>query len=141
MAAALFTGDSHAQVRAALDLRLTPANLPDETIEQPIFIDEATEAVLVADPNAATYTEGSQALKRVRRATSYLVAALLCPVVPNLTQLQLGDTRINWKEWDALARAAQLRGLAAAALALNTEPDGLLPFGTSFTTAHGYRGR
>jgi len=137
----LFIADSEAQVRVVIDLRLTEDNLPDAVINQPIFWDEAEEAVLAADPNAATYTEGSAALNRVRRAEIYLVAALLCPVIPNLTQLALGDTRFSWKEWNAAARAAQLRGLADAALALNTEPDGLAAPMTQFDVAHGYRGR
>lgn len=138
---ALFTADSPGQVRAALDLRLTEDNLPDEIIEQPIFVDEATEAVLIADPDASSYTDPSTALDRVRRATTYLTAALIAPVLPNLTQLALGDTRFNWEAWDGAARAAQLRGLAAAALALNTEADGQVPFMTQFQTAPGFRGR
>lgn len=139
--ASLFTGDTPGEVRNALDLRLSVDNLPDEVIEQPIFRLEAEEAVLLADPAASTYMEGSTALDRVRRAVSYITAALIAPVLPNITQLQLGDSRFTWEKWDGAARAAQLRALAAAALALNTETDGQVPFMTSFTTAPGYRGR
>lgn len=137
----LSTADTPGEVRNALDLRLTVDNLPDEVIQQPIFRLEAEEAVLAADPAALTYTDPSTALDRVRRATTYLTAALIAPVLPNLTQLQLGDTRFSWEAWDGAARAAQLRSLAAAALALNTEADGQVPFMEQFQTAPGFRGR
>lgn len=138
---ALFTANSSDEVRAALDLRLDAAMLPDETIHAQIFVDEATDAVLLADPNAATYLEGTTALERARRACVYLVAALIAPVLPNMTAYQLGSERFSWEKWDGLARAAQLRGLAAAALALNTQADGLVAPMVQFQTAPGYRGR
>jgi hypothetical protein len=137
----LFVADSPAQVRSAIDLRIDAAMLPNEVIEQPIFVDEAIEEVLVADPAAATYLDPSVQLDRVRRACVYLTGARLCPVLPSLLSLQLGDTRFQWGAWDGEKRAAELRGLAAAALALNTETDGLVPLLQQFTTAAGYRGR
>lgn len=137
----LFPTGSTEQVRNALDLRLTTSNLPDAIINQVIFKDEALEQLLAADPNALTYTDPSTAFSRAHRAMVYLVAALIAPVLPNLTRLELGDSVFAWEKWDGLARAAQLRALAQAAIALNTEADGLVPAMRQFETARGYRGR
>jgi hypothetical protein len=113
-----FTTATYNAVRACLDTSLDDAGLPQAVIDLAIYGPAAAAEVLLRDPNADTYTDPEK-LRRVQSALAYLTAARIAPALPNLTQFSEGDLRYSLKEFDPTAKAAQLRGMAAAELALN----------------------
>lgn len=144
---ALIDETSFDAVRAAIDISLSANDLPDKTIKLSIYQGTAENWVLARDSAAANYKEGGStpdATKwaRVQNATIYKLAALLCPVIPNIIRDDFGENE-SWqrKPMDYAGRAQELADLAAGELAsyLETSPTtAVLP--TFFTLGCGRRG-
>jgi hypothetical protein len=133
--------DDYATIRAAIDISLSSAALPDSIISMSIYQGAAELGVLARDPLAATRI-GTDA-QHIVNAVIYWTAALLVPAIPKLTREQF-DTEytVNRAQMDPLVQARTLRGLADAEL------DAVLAAGkttperpTMFALAHGCRGR
>jgi hypothetical protein len=128
-------------VRAALDLTIDAATLPDAVIALPIFAGRAEQTILRLDPAAPTRS-GEEA-EHVRRAVIYLTAAYIAPHVPDLLGEQFGPQRYTRAPQDWRAHARYLQGLAELELAAVIGEDalglGLRP--RSFDLARGGRGR
>lgn len=139
MASLLLNADLYDQVRACLDTSLDEAGLPNEIIDQPQYAYAAADEVLSRDPLAESYFDDAK-VRRVQNAVAYLTAARLCPALPNLTSFQEGELRYQMKEFDPIAKAAQLRAMAASELALNTSTTGAVLPPNHFWLAAGRRG-
>lgn len=111
---ALLTPADYPAIRAALDVSLTPAVLPDAVIEMPIFLGAAEMEVAARDPAAGT-REGD-ALQRLKNAVIYFAAANLAPVVPIYLRERLLSYEYQRPAVDWNARAADLRAQAEAEL-------------------------
>lgn len=138
---ALLQANSFAEIRAAIDLSLDAAALPDDIIALDLFAGGAEAEIVARDPLATTYTVDDAAYTRVLRALHYLTAARLCPALPAITSEKLGADSYNRTAFDAGKRAAELRGLANQELAAYLEADGLTVPLFAFGTVPGYRGR
>ena len=135
-------------VRAAIDLSLSPDNVPDKVIELSIYQGAGENWVLARDPQAGGYKEGEPGADptkyaRVRNALIYKTASLLCPAVPAITRDDFGDNEGYARQaLDTAARADELSDLATAELNayLEAQPTtASLP--TFMTIAPGRRGR
>ena len=111
--------EDYVAVRAAMDLSLKPANVPDVIIQLDIFQGVAERQVLERDPDAADRV--GDELLRVKTATVYLTAALMLPVVPQLVRERLGDQTYERLQMDVPARVAALRKLAYQELGDGTD--------------------
>lgn len=136
-------------IRAALDVDLLPANLPDSTIGLTIYKNAAIQDVYNAykaagssnDP-ASEVDPGRQA--RITRAAIYFCAARLAPAVVRITSLntQTRDMSYSRQTFDPEARAAELKAMAEAELAPILTPNETIPNRpTMFAVATGCRGR
>lgn len=119
MPLSLLDASSFAQIRAALDLSLDAASLPDDLIQQPIYGPAAEAEVLERDPNAAGYLEGTAAKQRAINAAVFLTAAYLAPSLPAISQEKLGDWQMSQTPPDLTVLAASLRARAAREISLN----------------------
>lgn len=134
-------------IRAAIDISLSDGNLPDSVIKLSIYQGAAENWVLERDPNAANYAEGGSTpdaakAAHVVNAAIYRTAALLCPVIPNITRDDFGaDEGYTRQAMNYAKRADELTDLASAEIAayLVAEPTTtqMPPF---FTVGQGYRG-
>lgn len=139
----LITTDDYGEVRAALDVSLSEAELPDAIIGQRIYVDAAIAEVVDRYEDALTETDADK-LERLRRAVVYLTAARLAPAVVRITALTVtrGDVSFSRQTFDPEKRAAELRGLADLELAEIIEPAATSPGRpTMFTKARGGRAR
>lgn len=114
----------YAAVRAALDVSLTATELPDDVIEQPVFVDAAIAEIVDRYEDAESEIDEDK-LARLRRAAIYLTAARLAPAVVRITSInmQLGDMSYTRQTFDPEKRAAELRGLAEIELVEVIEPE------------------
>ncbi len=141
-----FPALSHEDIRKAIDYRLTESDLPSGIIALGVYSGKAWDDVLLRDPLADTYLEGSANARRVKRAAEFLVAARLAEGWQGAAQSERwtasGATyEVKGASWDARGRAAILRGWADEEFAAYLEEDGSLDFPIGFSLAHGCRGR
>lgn len=138
MASPLLSAADYPEIRQQIDLSLDTTTLPDATIARDAFIGQGMRAVIELDPDAETRTGTAGA--RVRLAAIYWTAALLCPVIPVLSQVRFQQEGYTRQAWDASKRAAELKALAAALVdEVLTPGESRVPF--AFKTVPGYRGR
>jgi len=131
---------NYPQIRAAIDLTLVAAQLPDSAIALPIFRDAAIADVLLIDGDADDRTGDD--LAAAQRAAVYFCAARLVSALPQITRKAALGSEVAYQAQNAAQRAAELRGLASAALDSYLVTDaatGDRP--TFFAAGHGYRGR
>jgi hypothetical protein len=138
----LLTDAESPSIRAAIDITLSPKNLPDAVVALPQYRDEAVRWVRRQDANVDTYSPDSDEFKQAQVAAIYACAALLVPFVPNLTGETYGsDYRYTRKEVDANALMAYLWKRAGEAIGENNPaPVTETPHRTIFTKACGRRG-
>lgn len=147
---ALIGSEHYPSIRALIDTSLSEGALPDSIIRMDLYAGRAEDWVIEQDANALLYLPNeSQAnttkAKRVQRAAQLYCAALLCPVIPNVTREDFESNEgVTRKAMDYDARAQQLMSEANEEMLKLTETTPLdvanvLP--TLFTVAPGYRGR
>ncbi len=97
-------------IRAAIDLGLTQAELPDAVIEMPQHRPLAEARIVERDPEA----ESRQGLagQRIRAAAILLTAAAIAPSVRQYVSKQVEGQGYRLAERDYDKHAAHLRGLA-----------------------------
>ncbi len=129
-------------IRAALDVTLTEATLPDSIIELDLYLGAAEREVRASDPDAETRT--GEARERVRAAAMLLCAANLAPAIPRIAAEQLADYRYQQQPVDWMKLAAELRERAKAELTALTTTDATEQASRfrhpSFAVAKGRRG-
>lgn len=138
----LLTIYDYPSVRHALDLSLSASDLPDDAIDDPLFLGRAEAWLAAAIPGSADL-EGD-ALAHAKSAIALYTASLLAPSLPSLTAATIDGTgSYQRKAVDWMARAAELRAQASYEVALVLPSDVLLPapLPTFFTVASGCRGR
>jgi len=128
-------------IRAALDVKLTAATLPDATIALAIYLGAAEAEIVRRDPGAASRT-GAE-LQHIKNACVLLCAALIAPALPRLTGEELGSYRYSQQAIDWTVRAAELRMAAERELAAVLTPSTVATASrpTMFAVAAGGRGR
>lgn len=139
----LITVNMYPDIRAALDVSLGEAELPNSIIAQRIYAGAARDEVLGRYPTAESETD-SDIVERLKRAAIYLTAARLCPAVVRITSLTITKSDINYSKqtFDPEKRAAELRALAEQELAEVIEPSADTPQRpTFFSLATGRRGQ
>lgn len=139
--AALLPSDNYPAVRAAIDITLDTAALPDSIIALDIYGGSAVRDVLAIDPTAASRS-GDQLL-HAQAAAVYFCAARLVGALPVLTQERnfAGD-EYRRQAIDADARARDLLSLASAELDSYLEPTpATSDMPTMFAAGCGQRGR
>ena len=132
--------DDYSEIRAAILSDLEEHDLPDSLVGLDIYVGRAEAEIVERDPDAASRTGADG--NRVRRATIYLAAALLCPAIERKTrvQIQTRDVSYSRASFDARVRAAELRGMADDELAqVLTGSSPTRP--TMFARAPGTRGK
>jgi hypothetical protein len=112
----LITSAHYPAIRAAVDTSLDAATLPDATLALPIFVPAAIDDVLAADPGAEARTDPTE-VRRVQNAAIYYAAARVVVGLPSLKSERFDDYAYTYEQRDPAARAADLRGQAAAELA------------------------
>lgn len=129
------------QVRAALDLELTEAGLPDAKIALPIFLD-ATEqwvADTIPDPSGLSPADTN----RLHRAAVWHLAGLLAPSLPSVVRRGDRDVVEQLVEIDRQKQAADLLGRAEGEIrsivATSTSSTAVMP--TQMIVPVGTRGR
>jgi len=132
---ALLTISDYPAVRAALDISLTSAALPDAIIELDLYAGAATRAIRARDPIAESRTGDD--LARVQLAAVLWCAALLVPALPQIASETHGDDTYRRQTSDPLVFATELRGRAEAELAavLNAGTGSRSPRPFAFTRA------
>ena len=101
-------------IRAAIDVSLDSASLPDDVIELPIYVHAADLELKTRDPLWATRTGDS--LLQLQIAAVYLTAARLAGAIPQIAGEDFAEYSYKLQAIDWGARAAELRALASAAL-------------------------
>lgn len=129
------------QIRAALDVTLSAADLPDSVIALPLYLGAADAEIKRRDPAWATRDESALAL--LRRAVIYLTAASLAPAVPELTQERYPEGYSYARASSYVKRGAELRQLAEQQIAIVLAPSAPaeLSMPTFFGAATGRRGQ
>jgi hypothetical protein len=135
-------------VRAAIDVSLTEAQLPNEIIGLSIYQDAAIRDVYNAYAAAGSSDDPADEtdednIARITRAAVYYCAARLCPAVVRITSLNVTTRDLSYSRqtFDPEKRAAELVALAEAELAEILQPSEETPYRpTMFTTASGMRG-
>jgi hypothetical protein len=138
-----FTSASFPAVLAALDTKLTSADIPNSLLDQPIYKDAAIQDVIGLYPTALAETVAANQA-RLTRAAIYFCAARLAPAAVRITSLniQTRDLSYSRQVFDPDKRAADLRAMAQDEIAAITDPDDeTASMPTMFTVAAGYRGR
>lgn len=114
---AYITPAEYPAVRAALDISLDAANLPDAVIALPQYAGQAELWIRANDPNAAGYVPGTEEYIRTTIAAIYATAAYIVPALPNITSETYGDAmRYTRKEYDPAKLEASLWTRARGAL-------------------------
>jgi hypothetical protein len=126
-------------VRAALDISLDAANLPDAVIALPQYAGQAELWVAANDPNAIIYFPGSEEHIRTTIAAIYACAAYIVPALPNITGETYGDAlRYTREKTDMHGLEASLWARARASLpslATSMATNGHAPARFVFTLA------
>jgi len=147
----ILTSDDYPAILAALDTKLTSADVPDSLLDRIIYAPAADQDVIkrfeaagsALDPEEEVEGDTANA-NRIKRAAIYFCAARLAPAAIRITSLSVNtrDMSFSRETLDPGARAAELRALAEAELADILEPDEETPNRpTMFRLAPGYRGR
>jgi hypothetical protein len=126
-------------IRAALDITLTAAKLPDEVIASAPYHPAAEAEVTRRLGDLADDAVGQTAAVR---AVVLLTAARLLPALPNITQRRLGDSSVSLQPMAMDRRLRELRAMAAqelAALRAQLDPNAPAAVPTVFTVAPGGR--
>ena len=143
MTAWTFTSASYPAVLAALDAKLTSADIPNTFLDEPIYKDAAIQDVV--DLYSTALAETVAAIQaRLTRAAIYFLAARLAPAVVRITSLSVTTRDLSYSRqtFDPEKRAADLRALAQEEIAAITDPTDATPnMPTMFSVAPGYRGR
>ncbi len=127
-------------IRAALDISLTTAKLPDAVIASAPFHPAAEAEVSRRLGSVAGAAEGQPG---AQRAVILLTAARLLGSVPNIIRRTLGDTTIQYKPAEILERQRWFRAEASTeitALVQTLDPNAVTQQPTVFTLAPGNRG-
>lgn len=143
---AVLSPADYPQVRAALDLSLTAAQLSDATIGLDIFLG-ATEQWVVDTIPAATLAALSAAdTNRLHRAAVWHLAGILAPRLPAVVRRGDRDITEQLEPVDRDAQGATLLGMAEqeirsilAGLDVPDTSTGVMP--TQFILSTGTRGR
>lgn len=137
------TPGDYPAVRAAIDVSLTAAVLPDDTIGLDVYVGAAEREVRLADPLAESYS--GENMERVKAAAILLTAAALCPAIPRLTSERFADYQYGQQAVDWAALAEHLRRRARAELSAITATDPTTRASTqrhrAFAVATGRRGQ
>lgn len=137
----LIVTEDYDEVRAALDVSLSKAELPDSVIAQRIYEGAALAELIDRYPDAETETD-EDIIERLRRALVFLIAARLAPAVVRITAITItrGDVNFSRQTFDPKERAEELRALADLELAEILEPSATsYARPTMFTKATGGR--
>lgn len=105
----LLSASDHPAIRAAIDARVTSADLSDEVIAAPVYRDAAEAEILRRVPDAEALVGAARA--GIQRAAIYYCAALLARQTPVWTS----ETISRWSG----SRAVDLNRRAAELLALS----------------------
>jgi hypothetical protein len=132
----LLDASAYPAIRAALDVTLDSAVLPDATIALPLYLGLADLEVKRRDPDWAT--RAGDALQHLENAAVLLTAAYLAPAIPALTREKFPDYEYWGPRPPVTEQAKDLRARALAELA-QTTGVALLPAGKFFTIARGTR--
>lgn len=136
----LLSTSDYPAIRAAIDIGLAAADLPDAIIGLDLYAGAAQREVLARDPLAESRT--GSALLAVREAAQLLTAARLVPAVPRIVSLSGAGEGITQKLSDPAALAADLRTRAEAAItAVLIAAQGARVRPTAFGLAPGRRGQ
>jgi len=136
----LLSSDDYPAIRAAIDVSLDSALLPDTIIALDLYIGAGQRDVLAIDPLAETRMGDD--LLHAQTAAILFTAARLCGAVPQITRERFPDHEYQRQDMDAEARAATLRTHASSELDAYLDPGDLVSDRpTRFTTAAGRRGR
>ena len=139
---AFFDSGDYPAVRAAIDIKLTPADLADSVIAQDIFSGRAIARVLQLDPDAETRTGDD--LAHVRRAAIFFCASYLVPSVVRLTSVSTQTRDLSYQRnlYDPDKLMAELEAAANDEIAQVLTPDEDAPNRfTMFARSPGIRGR
>lgn len=139
---AILDADDYPSIRAAIDVKLGRQELPDDIIEQDIFIGAAEAELVARYPTAASATGND--LLRVKRAAVWLTAARLVHSVVRVTSMSVQNRDFSYSRatFNPDEMAAELRGRADRELAMLETPDAVTPSRpTMFAVASGDRGR
>jgi len=139
MADPLLDSSDWPAIRAALDVTLDAAQLPDATIALDIYSGRAMREIQ-ARITGATALTGDDELK-VTAAAVFLTAANIAPAMPAIMRAESQHLAVQRKEVDWNKRAADLRQAAEEEIAGLLEPDTAGPYRpTMFARAKGRRG-
>jgi siderophore synthetase component len=117
----LLTPSDYAAVRAALDISLTEAVLPDSVIELDVYLGAAEREVRAAVPDAESQV--GENLERCRAAAILICAANLAPAIPRLQSERLADYTYQAQSVDWAKLAAALKERAKNELMAVTTTD------------------
>lgn len=140
---AILEPSDNGAIRAAIDLKLRPADISDDIIKLDIYAGAADQDVLDLDPDAEGRSGTPAEWERIKRAAIYFCAARLCPAVVRLTSvnIQVRDMSYSRQAFDPEKRAAELRQMATEEIAAILTPSEVTPNRpTMFTVASGTRG-
>lgn len=118
---AILTPQLYPAVRAAIDVGLDTAKLPDQVIALPIYAGAADLDVLARDPDAESRTEVAQ--QHVLNAAVYFCAARLIGALHQQIRESSAEG-YGWQvtAWDPAVRAAELRTMALAEIDIVIDP-------------------
>ena len=138
----LLTQNDYPAIRAALDVGLSAAQVPDALLAREVYHPAAEAEVLRRLPVAEGDLTDAQR-ERARRVAMFLTAALLAGALPTITQTDFADLSVRRQVPNAAERAATLRAQAEVELAALIEELGEVDTSIPvfFTLAPGYRGR
>lgn len=140
--ASLLTADDYPEIRAALDVSLSEAELPNAVIGRSIYVGAAMDEVIARYPTAESETDPKK-IARLKRAAVLLAAARLAPAIVRITSLAITQGDRNWSRqtFDPEQRAAELRAMAEQELSALLEPGTTAPTRPPmFALASGRRG-
>lgn len=130
-------------IRAALDITLDEAALPDTTIAMDVYLG-AAEREVRASVSLPSPPVGEN-LERVRTAIILITAANLAPAIPQMQSEQLGDYLYKKQavDWKKLAEELRSRANSELTALLTTDivEQATRYRHTSFAAATGRRGR
>jgi hypothetical protein len=137
----LIDSSHYPAIRAAIDVSLGPAQLPDAVLALSIYVPAAIDDVLSRDPLAESRS-GAE-LVRVQNAAVYFAAGRAVPATPVVESQQFADFRYQRAKVDQAERQRDLFGRAESELAavLNVVSPDTDARPTVFARAPGGRGR
>jgi hypothetical protein len=124
-------------IRRALDPELDSDVLPDDVIEDPVYLTRAAQKVVLLDPLAETRT-GEQE-EAIKMATIFLTAALLAPVLSQVITEQFVDYRARYNPISQMELVSMLNGAAAdqIQIAIAADPPQLFRKASGFYLGRG----